>query len=300
MSKIIPRDVGPKYGYPRLGHYSERLAIVAELARPFTVFSAFLVGLFLGFILHTNWLNSLLIGLLFAVGQAVGQTVNQIADVYIDRINKPYRPIPSGRITEREAWRIALYFTIIGLVIALGLVITTLNYLAVASSYSMMLFMAVFYSLEPIRAKTQGAWFSLFWQAIARGLLPPIYASWIITGNPIALWPLSLLAFVWVLALQATKDFDDIEGDRMYGVETLPVKYGVKGAVRRMQLIVIIYTFLDLTLVYLHYVTPWLLLMIPTAITAFLALGKETVTENNLAWNIYYLGLALHYVLFLL
>ena len=39
-----------------------------------------------------------------AVLNAASNAINQIYDLEIDRINKPQRPLPSGRLTMREAW----------------------------------------------------------------------------------------------------------------------------------------------------------------------------------------------------
>lgn len=291
--------VGPRYGYPRIARRSRFLAVAAEYARPFTVFAAFMVGLFLGLILDAGLMVSVILGLFFGAGQALGQTVNQIADVDIDRINKPYRPLPSGRSTIEEAWLIAGIYNSVTVAAGLLLVLLTGNYVAVSISYLAMSFFAVFYSLEPVRSKARGAWFSLTWQALARGLLPPIYASWILTGDPVRLWPLAVLAFLWVMSLQPTKDFDDVEGDRMFGIETLPVRYGVEGALVRMQAMVGLYTAVLLGLMAVGAVSVVYGVMVLLALTSFRALRVESVTENNLAWNIYYIGLAMHYLLYL-
>lgn len=52
-----------------------------------------------------------------AVFNAASNGLNQIYNLEIDRINKPRRPLPSGRITLRQAWR----FTLANYALALAL-----------------------------------------------------------------------------------------------------------------------------------------------------------------------------------
>src|SRR5213078_3767573 len=42
--------------------------------------------------------------LMAAVLNAGNNALNQIYDLDIDRVNKPKRPLPSGRLTTRQAW----------------------------------------------------------------------------------------------------------------------------------------------------------------------------------------------------
>ena len=47
-------------------------------------------------------LPALLLGNLFIVG------INQIYDVGIDKVNKPFLPIAAGRLSQKAAWAIVL------------------------------------------------------------------------------------------------------------------------------------------------------------------------------------------------
>src|SRR3989344_737409 len=62
---------------------------------------------------------NLLLGMLvvFLVSGA-GMIINDIFDIEIDRVNKPERPLPSGRITKKKAWAYSILLFIIGNVIA--------------------------------------------------------------------------------------------------------------------------------------------------------------------------------------
>ena len=52
-----------------------------------------------------------------AVLNAASNALNQIYDLEIDRVNKPKRPLPSGRLSMREAW----VFTCVAYAVALVL-----------------------------------------------------------------------------------------------------------------------------------------------------------------------------------
>src|SRR5258706_12236820 len=88
--------------------------LLLELSRPFT-----LVAPALGFLSgaataygaapretwHADLIAYPLIGaLMAAVLNAASNALNQIYDLEIDRVNKPKRPLPSGRLSTRDAW----------------------------------------------------------------------------------------------------------------------------------------------------------------------------------------------------
>lgn len=270
---------------------TSKLVLAIELGRPFTMLAAFLVGLLLAAILDAG-LAGLFLAVFLAAGQGFGQTVNQIADIEIDKINKPYRPLPSGRLTKEEAWAYALLYYVVGLFSASMLGVRGLI------SYMLLIFFAFFYSVEPLRMKTSGAWSSLLWQAVSRGLLPPLVAAWIF--GTYSIWPLGVLAFVWVLALQGTKDYNDVLGDLLHNIETLPTRYGIGGARKIMSFMVSLYIIFLAFLIATNLAPLLLLAQIPVAFTALYGISIVSPSENNIGWNAYYLGLATHYLLWFL
>src|SRR5436189_3058157 len=66
------------------------------------------------------FLNIMIGAVMAAVMNAGSNGLNQIFDVSIDRINKPERPLPSGRLAIGEAW----LFT--GVALAIGLMLAFL------------------------------------------------------------------------------------------------------------------------------------------------------------------------------
>ncbi|ONH95705.1 hypothetical protein PRUPE_7G086500 [Prunus persica] len=87
-----------------------------------------------------------LFALLCGNGYIVG--INQIYDIKIDKVNKPYLPIAAGDLSVKSAWLLVVFFVVTGLLIVgmnFGPFITSL--------YSLGLFLGTIYSVPPFRMK---------------------------------------------------------------------------------------------------------------------------------------------------
>ena len=215
-----------------------RVKELLDLARPFT-----LVAPALGFVsggltavgaspresLSTGLLAYPLIGaVMAAVLNAASNALNQIYDVEIDRINKPNRPLPSRRLSMRDAW----IFTAAGYGIALWLA-----YLVAPDGrhecFWIVLAAALItyvYSAPPFRTKRLGMLANLT-IAIPRGVLLKV-AGWssvksVFGDEP---WFIGAIFGLFLLGASTTKDFADMEGDARGGCRTLPISYGVRRA----------------------------------------------------------------------
>ena len=209
-----------------------------QLARPFTLIAPAL-GFFSGAITAIgayppepwSWavLAPALIGaLMAAVLNAASNALNQIYDLAIDRVNKPARPIPSGRLSISQAWR----FTWIGYAIALLLA----WFVAPGGRHEcfwIVLVAAILtfaYSVPPVRTKRHGLWAHVT-IAVPRGLLLKV-AGWsaVKTVAGVEPWFIGGIFGLFLLGASTTKDFSDMEGDRADGCRTLPIMYGVRRA----------------------------------------------------------------------
>lgn len=146
--------------------------------------------------------------------------VNQIADLSIDRINKPKRPLCTGKIGEEEAWFVAILAYIFALARAFTLD-PTFGLLVVG-----IVLFTLAYSLRPLRLKRR-LWWSAVCQAVPRGYLG-FLAVWVVWGsltNPV---PHILGVFITLFLIGGAniKDYADVEGDASNGIHTLPVVYG--------------------------------------------------------------------------
>src|SRR5438067_9166378 len=105
----------------------KKAALLLEFSRPFTLVApalGFLSGAATayGAVPREAWHPHLTLypvvgALMAAVLNAASNALNQIYDLEIDRVNKPKRPLTSGRLSMRDAWR----FTWIGYAVALTL-----------------------------------------------------------------------------------------------------------------------------------------------------------------------------------
>jgi len=216
----------------------ERLATFVELGRPFTLIAPAL-GFVSGGVTAAgasprepwSWalvLYPLLGSLMAAVFNAGSNALNQIYDCEIDRINKPKRPLPSGRLTRAGAWT----FTAIAYTITL-----TLAWLVAPGGrhecFWIVAAAAVFtvlYSVPPFRTKRFGLWANLT-IAVPRGLLLKV-AGWSSVKTVVGVepWFIGTIFGLFLLGASTTKDFADMEGDARGGCRTLPITHGVRRA----------------------------------------------------------------------
>jgi bacteriochlorophyll/chlorophyll synthetase len=159
------------------------------------------------------------------------QSINDYFDRDVDAVNEPTRPIPAGLVTPRGA---ILNFTVVALV-ALGVSLLLAWLVGGERGISIVamtvagLVLGVAYSSPPFPFKRNGLWGPLS-VGLGYNLL-----TWI-TGNvvfaPLKLEVLALgiaNAFVAV-GLLILNDLKSVEGDRKLGLRTVPVTYGIPGA----------------------------------------------------------------------
>ncbi|HTM25154.1 MAG TPA: UbiA family prenyltransferase [Vicinamibacterales bacterium] len=163
-----------------------------------------------------------------AVLNAASNALNQIYDLEIDRVNKPKRPLPSGRLTMREAW------TFTSVAYAAALLLAWLVAPAGRHECFWIVLAAtaitIFYSVPPFRTKRLGIWANVT-IAIPRGVLLKV-AGWsaVKTIAGVEPWYIGLIFGLFLLGASTTKDFADMEGDARGGCRTLPIIYGVRRA----------------------------------------------------------------------
>lgn len=202
--------------------------------RPFTLFPP-AIGMISGGItafgaypkcdFSLNIVISIALGSLMAAFlNGASNALNQIYDLEIDKINKPHRYLPSGKISIKEAWAIAATLFIISLILAALVNWQCFSMAAIAT------IMTYFYSAPPLRTKRLGIIANIT-IAIPRGVLLKVCGwSTIKTIYNYEPWLIGLVFGLFLLGATSTKDFSDIRGDKANGCMTLPVKYGVRRA----------------------------------------------------------------------
>ncbi|KAG5022732.1 hypothetical protein AAZX31_07G143000 [Glycine max] len=158
------------------------------------------------------------------------QTLNDWYDREIDAINEPYRPIPSGAISENEV------ITQIWVLLLGGLSLAGILDIWAGHDFPIVFYLAVggallsyIYSAPPLKLKQNGwignfalgaSYISLPWwagQALFGTLTPDIIV-------------LTLLYSIAGLGIAIVNDFKSVEGDRALGLQSLPVAFGSETA----------------------------------------------------------------------
>jgi homogentisate phytyltransferase/homogentisate geranylgeranyltransferase len=154
--------------------------------------------------------------------------LNQIADVNIDKINKPYLPIAAGSLTIQNA-KIITYGC---LLISLGLAL----YLSQFLFYIILLSAAIgwAYSMPPLHLKKHHITAALA-ISIVRGILINIGGfmvfNYIVNRTlnlPADIKILAAFIMVFSIVISWFKDIPDMEGDSKYSIKTLTLVYSAK------------------------------------------------------------------------
>lgn len=158
------------------------------------------------------------------------QTLNDWEDRAIDAINEPYRPIPSGAITESEVITQIWTLLLSGIALAYGLdqwaghadpVITKLTIFGCFISY--------IYSAPPLKLKAVG-WAGSFALGSSYITLPWLCGQAMFGDLSLPVTILTIFYSIAGLGIAIVNDFKSIEGDKKLGLQSLPVAFGVDTA----------------------------------------------------------------------
>lgn len=207
-------------------------AAALELIKPITWFPpmwAFLCGaVSSGASPEGRW-GVVALGILLAgpVVCGMSQAANDWCDRWVDAINEPGRPIPSGRVPGRWGLGIAGAMTILAL--ALGWLLGPWGFGATVVG----VLAAWAYSAEPVRLKRSG-WVGpgvvgLCYEGLPWFTGAAVLAGGLPDGRIIAIAALYAAGAHGIMTLN---DFKALEGDRQTGIRSLPVMLGPERAAR--------------------------------------------------------------------
>ncbi|MFX1493970.1 MAG: geranylgeranylglycerol-phosphate geranylgeranyltransferase [Promethearchaeota archaeon] len=177
-----------------------------------------------------------------------GMVINDIYDLEIDRINRPERPIPSGRITKQQAK--IIFFAAYG--IGVGLSICHSFFFNIGF---LNIILAVFFGFIGWVYAKWGKKSGFLGNIIVSisfsiGL---IYGAILNNSNiPPYIYFFFLTSFFLLLSREVIKGCEDIEGDKEQNVKTLAIRIGVK----KSTIIAIIFSLMAILFFILPYFTP--------------------------------------------
>ena len=275
-----------------------KIRVYLELLRPFTLLAPLIVSssVMIASLVNSGTTDLSFVSLLwtilsasfcFALLNGASNVLNQATDWKEDALSKPYRPIPKGIITPKEAYKVSFFLYTVALLLSL----------AVNILFSFFIFLITFFSITyslPPRMK-KFLLLNQLWVALPRGFFG-IVGSWSVFGNPFEPLPLAIgcVTALFLFGGTATKDILDAEADRTVGTKTLVNVFGVKTAAF-FSLVFMTSAFgLIIPLVYFHIIHDTLL---PLAFLGILSVligwlmfhkHKNTKCENTSAWTLMY------------
>ena len=221
-----------RYATPGVLEPQSALPAVVELLKPITWFPpmwAMACGVVsTGVPLSSSW-PTLTAGVLLAGPMvcATSQAANDWFDRHVDAINEPHRPIPSGRLPGRTGLYVAIAWTLLSLAVA-----TALGAWGFAAAV-VGLALAWGYSAPPLRLKRNGWYGNAACAACYEGL-PWFTGAALMVGTLPDARTIAAAALYSIGAhgIMTLNDFKSIDGDRLMGIDSLPVQLGTDAAAR--------------------------------------------------------------------
>jgi 4-hydroxybenzoate polyprenyltransferase len=223
----------------------------------------------------------------FALLNGASNALNQATDTKEDASSKPYRPIPRGIITIKEAMTVSLLLYLAAILLALTIHITFGFFVLLIAYFS------ITYSLPPRMKKN--LFLNQIWVAIPRGFLG-ILASWSVFSNPLHNLPLAMgcIASLFLIGGTSTKDILDTKADRAVGTKTLVNVLGLQKTAY-LSLIFMSSAFLFIIpLIFFNIVEEYLFPLSTLSILCLLIFWlminnhKNEKYENTSAWTLMY------------
>jgi len=188
-----------------------------EIIRPGNAFLAVISILLVAFIGGIFNFPVLIACIVVFVVTGFGNSINDYFDYKIDKINKPERPIPSGKISRKTAGYYSLALAVAGNILTI-LILSFIPQLIVLISTLLMFYYA--YSLK--KKLLIGNIIISFLTGFS------FVFGGVVVGITVVSIYLGFYAFLTTMMREIVKDMEDVEGDKEEGANTLPIAYGMK------------------------------------------------------------------------
>lgn len=277
---------------------NKKLGSYLELLRPFTLLAPIIVSssVMIASLIYSGKVDISILtivltlipaSLCFALLNGASNALNQATDYKEDKLSKPYRPIPKGLVTQKDARHLSFILYILAMLLSLTISITfSLFVLLIA-------FFTITYSLPPRMKKY--LFLNQLWVAIPRGFLG-IVGSWSVFGNPFEPLPLAIgcIAAIFLFGGTATKDILDVEADKKAGTKTSVNVFGIKKTALISLMFMCSAFALIIPLIALNiieaYLFPLALLVVLSFLIFWLMINshRNEKCENTTAWTLMY------------
>jgi len=185
-----------------------------EILRPVNAIMAVVSIILIALIAWKFNLDVLVAAIIVFMATGAGNTINDYFDYEIDVVNRPERPIPSGRVSRGAAGAYSLVLFVLASV--LGFFLGSLPGIIVVGSSLLM----TYYAHTLKRKCLIGNLVISFLTGLS------FVFGGVIVGEIAKAAYIGFYAFLMTMAREIIKDMEDIEGDKIEGATTLPIKYG--------------------------------------------------------------------------
>jgi 4-hydroxybenzoate polyprenyltransferase len=227
-----------------------------------TVYYVQRTSLFYGY--SISWIDFILLVFSTCLIAAGGNIINDYFDVKADRINKPEKLIITKHIKRR--WAIVSHWSFNGVAFLIGIYLSIkYNSLSFVFVHLISINLLWFYSMYFKRKVLIGNIMIAFLTALvpilallfmiyspndSNQLADPSAFGWIMDYDFALIQFITFFAFVQNLAREILKDIQDIEGDKLIYVKSLPMVIGIK---RTMAITFLLLSFLPVFLLFLFF-----------------------------------------------
>lgn len=248
-----------------------------EILRPGNVIMAVIAIVLVAIVGHTISIPIILAMLAVFFEISAGNVINDYFDYKIDLINKPHRPIPSGRISPKTGRNYAYLLFILGTIC--GFLISYLNHdwtafiIVLVADVILYVYARTLKSTPLIGNLTVGFMTGLCFAFGGYAINNPqiIATSWF----------LGFFAFVMTTAREIIKDIEDMEGDKAEGAKTFPILYGAKISAAIAFIFIIVDCILCPLLYFQHVFSVVYLAIIAIAVIIFLYGGILIIRNQD-------------------
>lgn len=205
-----------------------------------TVYYVKRTSLFIGY--SISWMDFVLLVFSTVLIAAAGNIINDYFDVKADRINKPEKLIITKHIKRR--WAIVSHWSFNGVAFLIGIYLSikynTLSFVFIhLISINLLWFYSMYFKRKPLVGNIMIAFltalvpilallFMIYSPNDSNQLADPSAFGWIMDYDFALIQFITFFAFVQNLAREILKDIQDIEGDKLIYVKSLPMVIGIK------------------------------------------------------------------------
>ncbi len=175
-------------------------------------------------LLYTGTLAAALACNVFIVG------INQLADVELDKVNKPWLPLAAGTLSRKNA--LIIIYAALMICLAISFIIAWFLLLVIG----IILLIGMAYSLPPLKLKQHHLPAALS-ITLVRGLIVNLgiflHYQYALNKNyylPGYIWCVTFFIMAFSVAIAWFKDLPDTEGDDQFHIKTLAVLYSKRNA----------------------------------------------------------------------